>query len=152
MWIDKRSEFADAVEITLGAGTNALGDTVDLGTARDIGAGKSLYLIIQVTTALAGGTACQFILASDAQDPITADGNETRHFTSDLFLDAELTAGFTMSVPLPSGDTKQGEDTAGYERFLGIVTIATGTHTAGSINAFLSPDSYGNVRYPDGNK
>lgn len=152
MWIDKRNEFCDATEITFGAGTEVVGNAVDLGNARDIGAGNSLYLILQVSTAFAGGTSVQFVLASDAQDPLAADGSETRHYTSDVFTVAQLTAGFTMSIPLPSGDTAQGEDTVGYERFLGMETITVGTQTAGSINAFLSPDSYGNISYPDGNK
>ncbi len=151
MWMDKRSEFADGVSVAAAAGTNLIGNVMDLGVSQDIGAGHPIYLIIQVTEQFAGGTACQFVLASDAQDPLAADGSETRHYASDVLTVAQLTPGFTMSIPLPSGDTIQGEDTAGYERFLGMETIITGTMSAGAINAFLSPDSYGNVTYPDGN-
>ena len=151
MWMDSRSEFCDGVSVAAAAGTNQLGSHMDLGVSQDIGAGHPTYLIIQVSEAFAGGTSCAFVLASDAQDPLAADGNESRHYTSDVFTDAQLTLGFTMSIALPSGDTAQGEDTPGYERFLGMETITVGTHTAGAINAFLSPDSYGNVTYPDGN-
>jgi hypothetical protein len=152
MWIDERTRFANAVDITLAAGTNLIGDVVDTGDARDLGV-DGPYLIIQVTTAFAGGTSCQFVLASDAQAALAADGNETRHYASDVFTDAQLTAGFSLSVKLPSGDTAQGEDTIGYERFLGMETITLGTHTAGAISAFLSPDPYGTgvVLYPDAN-
>ena len=151
MWMDSRAEFCDGVSVAAAAGTNLIGNVMDLGVSQDIGAGHPTYLIIQVSEAFAGGTSAQFVLASDAQAALAADGNESRHYTSDVFLDAELTLGFTMSIALPSGDTKQGEDNAGYERYLGMETITVGTHSAGAINAFLSPDSYGNVHYPDGN-
>ena len=152
MWLDERSEFCDAVAVpTSGAATTLLGDVMDLGSARDIGAGKPIYLVIQVSTAFAGGTAMQFVLASDSQAAISVDGSETRHNVTDVFTVAQLTAGFSMSVALSAGDTAQGEDTAGYERYLGILGIGTGTQTAGAINAFLSPDPVGYVTYPDGN-
>lgn len=152
MWLDERTRFANAVGITLAAGTNLIGDVIDSGDARDLGAGHGgPYLVIQVTEAFAGGTSCQFILASDAQAALAADGNETRHFASDVFTDAELTVGFQIQVKLPQGDTRQGEDAISYERFLGIETITLGTHTAGAITAFLTPDPVGHVTYPDGN-
>ena len=152
MWLDERSKFATAVSVAAAAGTNLIGDVMDTGDARDLGAGHGgPYLVIQVTEAFASGTSCQFVLASDAQAALAADGNETRHFASDVFLDAELTVGFQIQVKLPQGDTKQGEDTIGYERYLGIETITVGTHTAGAITAFLTPDPVGHVTYPDGN-
>ena len=152
MILDERTKFATAVSVAAAAGTNLIGDVIDTGDARDLGAGHGgPYLVIQVTTAFTGGTACQFILASDAQAALAADGNETRHYTSDLFLDAELTVGFQIQAKLPQGDTKQGEDAIGYERYLGIETITVGTHTAGAITAFLTLDPIGHVTYPDGN-
>jgi len=151
MWLDERSEFADKVEITLAAGTNLIGDVMDLGNAaRDIGQGQPLYLCIGVTTAFAGGTAMQFILASDSQEAISGDGSETRHYSSDVLTDAQLTAGKRWAIALPMGDTAQGEDTAGYERYLGILGVGTGTHTAGKVVAFLTPNPAGWLAYPDG--
>ena len=151
MYMDERSEFCDGVSVAAAAGTKQIGKHMDLGVSQDIGAGHPTYLIIQVSEAFAGGTSCQFVLASDAQDPLAADGTETRHYAGDVFTDAQLTLGFTMSIALPSGNTALGEDGKGYERFLGMETITVGTHTAGAINSFLSPDSYGNVTYPEGN-
>lgn len=150
MILDERSEFADAVDVTLAAGTNIIGDVMDLGIGRDIGQAR-LFLVLQVTTAFAGGTAMQFVLASDAQAAISTDGSETRHLATDVWTDAQLTAGFTAVFPLPMGDTARGEDTVGYERYLGILGIGTGTHTAGAINAFLTIDGAGWNAYPDGN-
>ena len=151
MWIDERAEFADAVAVTTGAGTNLIGDVMDLTSNRDIGQGHPMYLVIQVTTAFAGGTAMQFVLASDSTATIATDGTETRHYSSDVLTVAQLTAGFTATIALPMGDTAQGEDTAGYERYLGVLGIGTGTMTAGSVNLFLTPDPYGWTSYPDGN-
>ncbi len=152
MWLDERSEFADKVEVTLAAGTNQIGDDMDLGSAaRDIGQGQPLYLCLGVTTAFTGGTSMQFILASDAQSPVSGDGSETRHYTSDVFTDAQLTAGKRWAIALPMGDTAQGEDTAGYERYLAILGVGVGTHTAGKVVAFLTPNPSGWVSYPDGN-
>lgn len=151
MWIDERAEFADATALTAGAGTNLVGDVMDLSSNRDIGQGHPMYLVIQVSTAAAGGTSFQFILASDSAAAISTDGTETRHWASDVFTDAQLTAGFTLTFALPMGDTATGEDTAGYERYLGVLAVGVGTHTGGAINAFLTPDPYGWTSYPDGN-
>lgn len=151
MWMDKRTEFADNIAVsTAGTGTYVLGEVVDLGNARDIGV-KGLHLIIQVSEAFAGATSCQFVLASDAQDPLAADGGETRHYASDVFTVTQLTLGFTMSIPLPSGDTVQGEDAIGYERYLGMEVIIVGVNTAGKVRAFLSPEPLARNIYPEGN-
>ena len=151
-WLDENNEFADAVEVTLGAGRNLIGDVIDLGSPnRDIGQGHPLYLIIQVDTAFASGTSHQFILASDSQAAISTDGSETRHFVSDVFTEAQLTQGFKFGIALPFGDTAQGEDVAGYERFLGVYGVGVGTHTAGKVSAYLTPDPQGWIAYPDGN-
>ncbi len=147
MWIDERAEFADSLAVTFGAGTNLIGDVMDLEQVRDIGQGAPIYLVIQVSTAFAGGTAMQFILASDAQAAIAVDGNESRHYLSDVFVDADLVLGFQMVIPLPMGDV--ANSVTPYERYLGILGVGTGTHTAGAINAFLTPDSAGWRSYPD---
>ena len=151
MWMDERLEFADGVALTTGAGTNLVGDVIDLSTNRDIGQGHPMYLVIQMSVAAAGGTAYQFILASDSTATIATDGNETRHVATDVFTDAQLTLGFNSVFPLPMGDTAQGEDTAGYERYLGVLAVGTGTHTAGSVNLFLTSDPHGWASYPDAN-
>ena len=153
MWVDERTRFANAVSVdTSGSATKLIGDVIDTGDARDLGAGHGgPYLVIQVTEAFAGGTSCQFVLASDAQAALAADGAETRHYASDVFTVAQLTVGFQLQVKLPQGDTSQGEDAISYERYLGIETIQVGTMTAGAITAFLTPDPVGHVTYPDGN-
>ncbi len=151
MITDQRTTFAEDVAITLGAGTNLIGDVIDGGSARDLGAGKPVYLNILVTEAFAGGTAMSFVLASDSAAAIATDGSENRHNVTDVFTDAQLTLGFRHTVALSSGDSAQGEDVVGYQRYLGLLGIGTGTHTAGKVTAFLSLDPIGWSAYPDGN-
>ena len=149
MHMDERSEFADAVTVTFGAGTNLIGDVMDLETVRDIGAAKpTKYLVLQVSTAFAGGASFQFVLASDAQAAISTDGTETRHYLSDVFAVADLIQGFQMAIPLPTGDVANSVNP--YERFLGVLGVGVGTQTAGAINAFLTLDPPDSKRsYPD---
>lgn len=152
MWIDERAEFCDATAISPAQDSTALlGDVMDLTSNRDVGQGHPMYLVLQVTTAFAGGTSYQFILASDSGATIATDGTETRHLATDVYTQAQMTAGFTTVFPLPMGDTARGEDTVGYERFLGILLVDVGSSTSGAINAFLTPDPHGWTAYPDGN-
>ena len=149
MIMDENAEFADAVAVpTGGAATTLVGDVMDLGIVnRDIGQGKPLYLVLNVDTAIAGGTAVQFVLASDSQAAISTDGSESRHFLSDVFAVADLIQGFQIVVALPMGDV--AASVTPYERYLGILVVGTGTQTAGAINAFLTLDPAGWRGYPD---
>jgi hypothetical protein len=146
MIMDERLEFADAASVAAAAGTALIGDVIDLGSAhRDIGAGRQLWLVINVDTEIiTGGSAgtIKFQLASDAQAAIATDGSASVHIDTGTFVtddsaanDAQMNAGSTIFAgPLPmEGRT--------YERYLGILcTIATTTVTAGKINAFLTYD------------
>lgn len=149
MLLDERSEFADATAlITTGAATTLIGDVMDLEDVRDLGAGKTpTYLVIQVSTAVAGGTAVQFVLASDSTEAISVDGTESRHYLSDVFAVADLVQGFQLIVPLPAGDV--AASVTPYERFLGILAVGTGTQSAGAINAFLTASPPARRSYPD---
>ena len=151
MLLDERSEFADAVAVsTAGAATRLIGDVMDLGTVRDIGVAKTpLYLVIQVSTAILSGTSVQFILASDAQAAIAVDGTETRHSLTDVFAVADLVQGFQTAIPLPTGDV--ANSVSPYERYLGVLVVSGGSHTAGAINAFLTASVPSNRSYPDAN-
>ncbi len=146
MILDELTEFADAVSVAAAASTINVGDVIDLGaTARDVGNGEPLYLVITVDTEIiTGGTAgtINFKLVSDSTATPAVDGSATVHFQSRDFVtddaaanDAALNAGSTVvAVALPM----EGQV---YERYLGVqATIGTTTVTAGAINAFLTPD------------
>lgn len=153
MIIDKLAEFADAQSVAASAGTALIGDVMDLQSARDIGNGQPVYLVITCATSIiTGGVAgtVKFQLASDAQAAIATDGSATVHYDTGTFVtddDAlnELDAGDTICcVALPL----EGK---AYERYLGILCVtATTTTTAGAINAFLTTDPTGWQAYPEG--
>lgn len=145
MILDERLEFADAASVAAAAGTALIGDVIDLGLARDVGAGHPLWLVItcdtEIITAGAAGT-LKFQLVSDAQAAIAVDGTASVHFDTGNFISDDAAAnspqfnagGVIACVPLP-------QEGVVYERYLGILAItATTTTTAGKINAFLTPD------------
>lgn len=148
MILDERTEFCDATALnTGGANTYLLGDQIDLGSvARDVGNGQPLYLVIQAAaniTAGASGTV-QFHLASDDTASISTS-TSTRHFSTAVLDSAGGIAAGTVlaAVALPM-------EGLAYERYLGILqTTAVAAITAGSINAFLTPDVAKWKAYPD---
>lgn len=155
MWLDERNEFADAASVAAAAGTALIGDVIDLGAAhRDIGNGKTVYLVItvdtEIITAGAAGT-LQFILASDAQAAIATDGSATVHYASKAFVTDDAAANDPQmnvgGVPVCVAIPLEGPV---YERYLGILAVtATTTTTAGKINAFLTLDPTGWQSYAD---
>lgn len=145
MILDNTLEFADAVSVAAAAGTANIGDIIDLTTARDMGNGEPMYLVINVDTEIiTGGSAgtIKFQLVSDSTTTIATDGTATLHYASRAFVtddaaanDAALSAGaFPVIVALPM----EGQ---AYERYLAVqAVIATTTVTEGKINAFLTHD------------
>lgn len=142
MIIDKFNEFCDATSVAGDAGTDLVGNVIDLGAAsRDVGNGEPLYLVIQTDTEIiTGGSAgtIQFQLASDSTADLATSA--TVHFETGSFVTDDAAAnsaalnagGVIAAVALPQGT---------YERYLGILAvIGTTTVTAGKINAFLTKD------------
>jgi len=140
--LDVLTEFADGVSVANAAGTDLIGDVIDISESRDLGNSGPIYLVIQCATSIITGGAAgtiQFILASDAQAAIATDGTATEHFLTQAFVtdDAalnDLDAGtYIARVVLPM------EALDAYERFLGILAVVgTTTVTAGAIDAFLT--------------
>lgn len=141
MILDERTEFCDAVALNTGAaGTYLLGDQIDLGVARDIGAGQPLYLVVTVDTGItvaANTGTVSFSLASDDSASIATNGTATVHATSAAWATSTtaIPAGtvlFAVALPMEG---------AVYERYLGILqTTGTTAINAGKINAFLTHD------------
>jgi len=114
---------SDAQAITADAAST---NTIDLGTARDIGEGKQLFMVFTVGTAFNNLTslALQVITsaAADLSTP-TVRGSQT-------VLLAGLTAGAQFVVPLPPLVGSLGQ------RYLGAYYDVTGTNpSAGTITA-----------------
>jgi hypothetical protein len=147
MILDEKLELADAVSVALTAGATPqnIGDIIDLGTARDLGGDRALYLVITVDTEVitAGATgAMEFMLVSDGTDTIATDGSQSIHYVSEAFVtddaaanDVRLSAGATpVIVQLPAEGVP-------YERYLALQVLCLTTNTtAGKINAFLTTD------------
>lgn len=149
MIVDNFAEFADgATTVQQEAGTALIGDVYDLGaTTRGIAGGQPLYLVITVDTAFDGGAGTagttSFTLASDAVAAIDTAGAATIHAVTDVFVaDVQLTAGTTLVIPVPGGQT--------FERYLGILaTQAVEGEDDGVISAFLTLDPRDVTVYPN---
>lgn len=134
MILDERLEFMDDVALNTGAaGSNLIGDVIDLGGDGMDGNSEDIYLNIEITSAAAstGAATVQFSLCSDAQAAIATDASQSIHFQTRAIAVATLATGYQVaSVQLPRGT---------YERYLGIVqTTATAPLNAGKINAYLT--------------
>ena len=144
MIIDSRGEFADAETLATATGRALVGDVVDLGAAsRDVGEGETLYLVVQVDTAVtsAGSATVDFELVSDAAAAIATDGSATVHASTGAIGKADLTAGYQRAIALPQGT---------YERYLGVISnVGTAALTAGKVNAFLTKNPKGWTAYAD---
>jgi len=151
MILDALTQFADAESVANAAGTNLIGDVIDIGALRDIGQGQPLYLVIRCQTEIITGGAAgtiQFQLASSAAATMTAPNIhfQTDTFVTDDTIPTELRAGDTIAViALPM-------ENPAYLRYLGILAVvATAATTAGAIDAFLTPDVSAWKAYADAN-
>ena len=150
MFMDNTLEFADATSVgTPNSTTVNVGDIIDTGVIRDVGAGQPLYLIITIDTAVTSGGAATvaFLMVSDSTSTIATDGTATKHIETDAIAVASLTAGYTMVVPFSSVNPS-------YERYLAFQVKETAGQalTAGNVNAFLTIDPHGWTSHPDNEK
>lgn len=109
------------------------------GGARDIGAGDdpALKLVINVTTAFAGGTDLYALLAGAPDNGSGAAGSYTTMWQlPSVVVEANLTVGAQLAnvtVPRPV----QGQ---ALPRFLRLSFVSTGTHTSGAVEAAIVLD------------
>ena len=148
MLIDLQNQFSkeQALETTV-LSTNVidlgpLGGSPTANTIRDIGAGKTLYLHILVTTVLDSAAEGATLVATLESDSVaTIDSSATTHWTSGTIAEATLAAGYWVAkgVPIPSG---------AYEQYLAVrYTVAVEAFTSGKISAWLSENRYDDRTY-----
>ena len=134
MILDSRNVFASATSAILNNTNAKIGDVfsrgADVNTLVDLGAGETVYFVVQVTTAFVGGTSAQFDLVSDSEEPLTT--SKTTHCTTGAIGVSTLVAGYTKAIPLPPDKT--------YELYLGAWETTVGNVTGGAVNIFLSKD------------
>lgn len=159
MLIDKLNTFSWETSLT----ATAISDVIDLqvvsgalnagvaggpsaNTVRDIGAGKTLYLHILVTTALdSAGEAATLTATLESDSTANLATSATTHWTSGLIAEAVVgVAGYWIAkgVPIPAGD---------YERYLGVrFTVGTENFTSGKVSAWLSDRRFDDRTYESG--
>jgi hypothetical protein len=142
MIIDKRNEFADAVSLNTGAaGTYTIGDQIDLGTAAaNMGAEDELYLVINVDTGIAAGSAGSVTFQLVSAEDAALTTNPVVHYQTAAFTTGTGTGTGTLKAGtlLAAVKVPQGFD---YKRYLGVRQVTgTAAITAGKVNAFLTPD------------
>ena len=93
----------------------------------NMGAGEPIWLNIRIGTAFAGGTSLVFGLYSHSAVEV---GSGTLLWATPAITDATMVAGYwIMRMPLP--------DDVDRERYIGLYYTTSGTHSAGTINAWL---------------
>lgn len=118
--LDALLRLSDGQAITA---TAASTNSIDAG--RDIGAGRPLYLVVNVTEEFAGGTSLTVAL----QD--SADGTTFASVVSHAaVLLADLTLGKQIVIGLPPG----------LRRYLRANYTASGTFTAGKVTAHITDE------------
>ena len=101
-------------------------NTVDLGSARDIGEGTPLYMNFAVTEAFANGTSVTFEVITSASDNL---GTPTVIGSSTAVATAALTLGKNVVVRLNPDIGGKGQ------RYLGARYTVAGTYNAGKVTA-----------------
>lgn len=136
MYTDSQLTFSAAQAVTATAFST---NTVDLLAAQDAGAGRPVYLVIRVGTAVtaAGAATVQFQLVSSANANLSSPSILGQ---SDAIGKANLGANTLMVVTLPK--SYAGKPIG--QRYLGLqYTVGTGPLTAGTFDAYLTPDAAG---------
>lgn len=117
-------------------------DSVDLGTARDIGEGQDLYMVFSVGTAFAGGTSIQFEAIVADNGALTT--NPTVIGASSVVAVANLGASTQFTVRLNPLIRSLGR------RFLGARYTVVGTMSAGTVTADIVTDIQDQKSYASG--
>ena len=130
MYVDALLQFADAQTLTADAASD---NVIDLGVARDIGAGRDLYVVVNVTTTLAG----------TLQVNIESDDN-------DAFSSATVKADIgSFAAAAPAGSVllyKLSPDVMD-ERY---IRLDFNGATAGVVDAFMTTDVDAYTNYASG--
>lgn len=135
MYVDAKSLFAEEQDVSGTDSVTLSENVVDLGVASppDHFRGEPMYLVIQVTTAFAGGTSCEFTLVTDSAASIATDGSASEHVSSGAYPVADLAANSRIVLALPA-------QSQSLERYMGVLATTVGAVSAGAITAFLTHD------------
>jgi hypothetical protein len=147
MIIDRQNMFSNETAITTDAISNVidlgpLGGSPDANTIRDIGAGKTLYLHILVTTTFdTAGEDGTLDVTLESDSAAALNVSATVHLTIPQVAEAALVAGYWIAkgLAIPAG---------AYERFLGLrYNVGSSAFTSGAVSAWLSENRYDDRTY-----
>lgn len=139
MYLDQQLLFDDNAEHLTNEGSTNL---VDLGAARNIGVGESLYFVIVVDTALTDASSNSTMTITLETDDNSSFSSATTAQTIGTF-EALAAAGTRLVAKL--------QPDAINERYLRVkYTVANGDLSTGKFTAFLTKDLQAYTSYPDG--
>ncbi len=142
MFMDAQNLFtATAMDLTETNGTIVYGDqTIDLGSTKDPGGGRPIYLVIVVDTAFtsSSSTATVVFALVDEADVDVCDSGSTEILQTDPLVVTRLPLGKVIVIPVPAGLITQ--------RYLGFRgKVGTDTIDTGTVTAFLALDPLSNL-------
>jgi hypothetical protein len=127
-----------------GTNTSVLStNTIDLGSARDIGKGEPLEVAIEVITAASGGTSVQFQLIQADDAALTT--NVQVIVQTDAIAVATLTAGKQIPLHVDRVDPYPARRYLGV-RYALVGTVAAGAYLSAVVKSIADPGTY----YPNG--
>lgn len=138
MYIDRQNLFGQDQAVTASAAST---DYIDLGSARDVGNGEPLEVLVLVTESATAAGAATVQVAVQTDDN-SSFSSATNLVLSDAIPKASLTAGTeVLRVKVPHGT----------ERYLRLYfTVGTGPLTAGKFTSGLVPLRQANIAYASG--
>ena len=141
MYVDKELLLCDAQGICNAGATEYSENAIDLGAARNIAKGRTLYVVIIVDVLFAGtGTTLTISVVSATNNDLTT--GQVVLIATPAIAKGSLTAGRVPIVlalpPLP--------ESGGAQRYLGLKFVGDNTfETTGSVTAFLALDPQTNL-------
>lgn len=122
MITDKQTWLSQQQALTSGT---AYSNAYDLGSARDVGIGTNIRAIVNVVTTFTGGTNETFNLVQSANSDLSSPDILA---STGAVVEANLSAGKRpMDLVIPATS----------KRYIGFQYVASGTHTAGVIDALF---------------
>lgn len=142
MFVDAQNLFtATAMDLTETNGTEVFGDqTIDMGSTKDPGGGRPIYLIICVDTAFTSASSTATVVFALVEDPDVdvCDTNSPEIVQTDPLVVTRLPLGKVIVIPVPAGLIT--------ERYLGFRgKVGTDTIDTGTVTAFLALDPLSNM-------
>ncbi len=139
MYLDSKLLFSDAQAVTAAAAST---NVVDLGSARNIGVGEGLYVVVTVDTAFTdsgSNSTLTVALQGDSSDSFSPDGSQQ------LFIIPALAAAGAKYI------ARISPDYASNYRYMQLYyTPNNGDLSAGAVTAFITHNVDAYSSYADG--